>query len=68
MPFRQAALEQLLLLGEPSFGLAPLVVQELFAILAQINKAEGMRMRVVVSGTAKELRSNKAIRRSHLGY
>ena len=82
---------KLLLLDEPSFGLAPLIVQELFAILADINKSEGMSMllveqnaamalklaqhaylletgRVVISGTAEEIRSNEAIRRSYLGY
>jgi branched-chain amino acid transport system ATP-binding protein len=82
---------RLLLLDEPSFGLAPLVVQELFEILADINRREGMSMllveqnaslalkvarhaylletgRVVVCGTAEEIRSNAAIRRSYLGY
>jgi branched-chain amino acid transport system ATP-binding protein len=82
---------RLLLLDEPSFGLAPLVVQELFEILADINRREGMSMllveqnaslalkvarhaylletgRVVVCGTAEEIRSNEAIRRSYLGY
>src|SRR6185437_4352026 len=33
---------KLLLLDEPSFGLAPLVVQEIFRILRTINKQEGV--------------------------
>ena len=82
---------RLLLLDEPSFGLAPLVVQELFRILRAINEAEGVSMlvveqnaalalevadhayvletgRVVLSGTAQEIRSDDAVRRSYLGY
>jgi branched-chain amino acid transport system ATP-binding protein len=82
---------KLLLLDEPSFGLAPLVVQELFAILRAINRAEQVSMlvveqnaalalevashgyvletgRVVLSGTAQEIRSNDVVRRSYLGY
>jgi len=35
---------KLLLLDEPSFGLAPLVVQELFNILRTINKKERVSM------------------------
>jgi branched-chain amino acid transport system ATP-binding protein len=38
---------RLLLLDEPSFGLAPVVVQEIFRILAAINKDEGMSMLLV---------------------
>ena len=38
---------RLLLLDEPSFGLAPLVVRELFAILRAINQAEQVSMLVV---------------------
>ncbi|HEX4928391.1 MAG TPA: ABC transporter ATP-binding protein [Burkholderiales bacterium] len=82
---------KLLLLDEPSFGLAPLVVQELFAILRAINRAEQVTMlvveqnaalalevadhayvletgRVVLSGTAQEIKSDDAVRRSYLGY
>jgi len=82
---------RLLLLDEPSFGLAPLVVQELFRILRAINEAEGVSMlvveqnaalalevadhayvletgRVVLSGTAQQIRSDDAVRRSYLGY
>ena len=82
---------KLLLLDEPSFGLAPLVVQELFAILRAINRSERVSMlvveqnaalalevadhayvletgRVVLSGTAQEIRRNDVVRRSYLGY
>ncbi len=37
----------LLMLDEPSFGLAPLVVAEIFRILAAINRDEGMSMLLV---------------------
>ena len=82
---------KLLLLDEPSFGLAPLVVQELFRILRAINESERVSMlvveqnaalalevadhayvmetgRVVLSGTAQEIRNDDAVRRSYLGY
>src|SRR5271169_3027384 len=38
---------KLLLLDEPSFGLAPLVVQDIFRILAAINKEQKVSMLVV---------------------
>jgi branched-chain amino acid transport system ATP-binding protein len=38
---------KLMLLDEPSFGLAPLVVRELFAILRTLNRAENLSMLVV---------------------
>jgi branched-chain amino acid transport system ATP-binding protein len=38
---------KLLLLDEPSFGLAPLVVQEIFRILRTINEQEGVSMLLV---------------------
>jgi len=38
---------KLLLLDEPSFGLAPLVVQEIFRILRTINRQEGVSMLLV---------------------
>ena len=82
---------RLLLLDEPSFGLAPLVVKELFGILRTINEREKVSMllveqnaamaleladqaylietgRVVLSGTAQDIRGNDAVRRSYLGY
>ena len=82
---------RLMLLDEPSFGLAPLIVQELFAILRTVRDAERVSMllveqnaamalelaeraylietgRVVLSGSAKEIKSDDAVRRSYLGY
>lgn len=38
---------RLLLLDEPSFGLAPVVVQEIFALLARIRREEGVSMLLV---------------------
>src|SRR6516225_3211604 len=38
---------KLMLLDEPSFGLAPLVVRELFRILGEINKNEGTSVLLV---------------------
>nr|VFJ53702.1 MAG: amino acid/amide ABC transporter ATP-binding protein 2, HAAT family [Candidatus Kentron sp. DK]VFJ57445.1 MAG: amino acid/amide ABC transporter ATP-binding protein 2, HAAT family [Candidatus Kentron sp. DK] len=38
---------RLMLLDEPSFGLAPLVVRDLFAILARINREERITMLLV---------------------
>jgi branched-chain amino acid transport system ATP-binding protein len=46
---------RLLLLDEPSFGLAPLVVEELFAILGRINKETGVAMLVVEQNAALAL-------------
>jgi branched-chain amino acid transport system ATP-binding protein len=38
---------RLLLLDEPSFGLAPLIVQELFEILARVNREQSVSMLLV---------------------
>jgi branched-chain amino acid transport system ATP-binding protein len=82
---------KLMLLDEPSFGLAPLIVRELFSILRTVNERERVSMlvveqnaamaldlsdhaylietgRVVLSGTAEEIKKNDAVRRSYLGY
>jgi branched-chain amino acid transport system ATP-binding protein len=82
---------KLMLLDEPSFGLAPLIVKELFGILRTVNRTERVSMlvveqnaamaldladhayvietgRVVLSGTADEIKGNEAVRRSYLGY
>ncbi len=82
---------RLLLLDEPSFELAPLIVREIFGIMRQVRDAEGMGIllveqnatlaldiadqaylletgRVVIAGSAAELRADEAIRRSYLGY
>ncbi|HEX2651197.1 MAG TPA: ABC transporter ATP-binding protein [Burkholderiales bacterium] len=82
---------KLMLLDEPSFGLAPLIVRELFGILRSVNEKEHVSMlvveqnaamaldladhaylietgRVVLSGTADEIKNNDSVRRSYLGY
>ncbi len=46
---------KLLLLDEPSFGLAPLVVRELFGILRAVNEAERVSMLVVEQNAALAL-------------
>ncbi|MBV9553659.1 MAG: ABC transporter ATP-binding protein [Alphaproteobacteria bacterium] len=46
---------RLLLLDEPSFGLAPLIVEELFAILRQINAETGVAMLIVEQNAALAL-------------
>jgi len=46
---------KLLLLDEPSFGLAPLVVQELFGILRTINESERVSMLLVEQNAAMAL-------------
>jgi branched-chain amino acid transport system ATP-binding protein len=46
---------RLMLLDEPSFGLAPLVVQELFEILRQLNQETGVAMLVVEQNAALAL-------------
>ncbi len=82
---------RLLLLDEPSVGLAPLIVRDIFDILRRINAEERVSMlvveqnanmalnlashaylletgRIVMSGPAKEIQNDEAIRRSYLGY
>jgi branched-chain amino acid transport system ATP-binding protein len=82
---------KLLLLDEPSFGLAPLIVREIFAIMHRINRDDGVSIlvveqnaslalaiadraylletgRIVMSGPAKEIGRDEAVRRSYLGY
>lgn len=81
---------RLLLLDEPSFGLAPLVVKDIFGIMRRINQEEKVSIllveqnaklaleladraylletgRVVLSGSAAEMRSNDAVRKAYLG-
>jgi len=80
---------RILLLDEPSMGLAPLLVREIFRIIREIN-AQGTTIllveqnahmalsianrayvlqggRVVLSGTAQEIRHNPEVRRAYLG-
>ena len=82
---------KLFLLDEPSFGLAPLVVQEIFAIMRTINRQQKVSMllveqnanlaldladhaylletgRVVLAGSADDIKQDTAVRRSYLGY
>jgi len=82
---------KLMLLDEPSFGLAPLLVRELFDILRAINQREQVSMllveqnaamaleladsaylletgRVVLAGSASDLKQNDSVRRAYLGY
>jgi len=81
---------RLLLLDEPSFGLAPLIVREIFDIMRSINERERVSIllveqnaamaldladhaylietgRVVLEGSAGEIKRNDAVRRSYLG-
>lgn len=53
---------RLLLLDEPSFGLAPLVVQEIFRILSRINIDDGVSMLLV------EQNANLALSLAHNVY
>jgi branched-chain amino acid transport system ATP-binding protein len=82
---------RLLLLDEPSLGLAPLVIQGLFNRFNELNQEEGVSMfiveqnenlardiasrayvleagRIVLSGSAADLRANDAVRRAYLGF
>jgi branched-chain amino acid transport system ATP-binding protein len=45
----------LMLLDEPSFGLAPLIVEELFEILRQVNRDTGVAMLIVEQNAALAL-------------
>ena len=53
---------QVLLLDEPSLGLAPIVVQSLFATLGKLNRDEGLTMLIV------EQNANLALGIAHRGY
>ena len=53
---------KLLLLDEPSLGLAPLVVQLIFDIIARINREEGVTVLLV------EQNANLALNLAHRGY
>jgi len=53
---------RLLLLDEPSLGLAPLVTRELFAQLGELNRSEGLTILVV------EQNANLALDIGHWGY
>jgi branched-chain amino acid transport system ATP-binding protein len=53
---------RLILLDEPSLGLAPLVVQDIFAIIARINREQGVAMLLV------EQNAHVALGVAHYGY
>ena len=53
---------RLLLLDEPSLGLAPLITRDLFARLGEINKTEGLTMLIV------EQNAGLALQIEHRGY
>jgi branched-chain amino acid transport system ATP-binding protein len=82
---------RVLLLDEPSLGLAPLVTRELFRIVQAINEEERTTVvvveqnahlalgiaqqahvletgRIVLSGTAEEIRADEQVAQSYLGY
>jgi branched-chain amino acid transport system ATP-binding protein len=46
---------KLLLLDEPSFGLAPLIIREIFEIMRVINKQEGVSILLVEQNVARAL-------------
>ena len=53
---------QLLLLDEPSLGIAPLLAQQIFAAIGQINRERGMSILIV------EQNAHHALRLAHRGY
>jgi branched-chain amino acid transport system ATP-binding protein len=53
---------RLLLLDEPSLGLAPLVVRQIFDAIARLNRDEGTAILLV------EQRAQQALRLAHRGY
>ena len=53
---------KLLLLDEPSLGLAPLIVEHIFRIIRRINAEEGMTVLLV------EQNANLALKLAHRGY
>lgn len=53
---------RLLLLDEPSLGLAPLVVKQIFEVIAELNKSEGLTVFLV------EQNAFHALKLAHRGY
>ena len=53
---------RLLLLDEPSLGLAPLVVRQIFGAIRELNRAEGLTVLLV------EQNAYQALRLAHRGY
>jgi len=52
----------LLLLDEPSLGLAPLLVKQIFAVIREVNEKQGMTVFLV------EQNAYHALRLAHRGY
>jgi branched-chain amino acid transport system ATP-binding protein len=50
---------RLLLMDEPSLGLAPLVVREIFRIVAELNEKDGLAVLVVEQNASLALRTSK---------
>jgi branched-chain amino acid transport system ATP-binding protein len=53
---------RLLLLDEPSLGLAPLIVRQIFGAIRELNEREGLTVLLV------EQNANQALRLAHRGY
>ncbi len=53
---------RLLLLDEPSLGLAPLIARQIFAAIRALNESEGLSVLLV------EQNANQALRLAHRGY
>jgi branched-chain amino acid transport system ATP-binding protein len=53
---------KMMLLDEPSLGLAPLIIEDLFQTFAQLNKEQGVSMLLV------EQNANLALEIAHRGY
>ena len=53
---------RLLLLDEPSLGLAPLIVKQIFEVIAELNRSEGLTIFLV------EQNAYHALRLAHRGY
>ena len=53
---------RLLLLDEPSLGLAPLISRQIFAAIKALNESEGLTVLLV------EQNANQALRLAHRGY
>ena len=53
---------RLLLLDEPSLGLAPLIVRQIFAAIGELNRQDGLTVLLV------EQNANQALRLAHRGY
>ena len=67
---------RLLILDEPSLGLSPLLVEELFALIRRINaegiaaaagRAERGKGRFALTGTAAEIAADPRLKRAYLG-